>query len=297
MKGNINIVKYNLIIGRHCRLEAPDYLLGAVKEAISYEANALMIYLGAPQNSFRQPLNVLKVSEFKQILEKNNIDINNVIVHGSYLINLANTIKKETFDFSVKFLQKEIQRMEEIGLKTLVLHPGGCLTATKEAGLNQIVRGLNLVLTKNSKVKIALETMSGKKNELGTTFEQLKFIIDKVDYKEKIGVCWDTCHLYDAGYDIKNNLEKVIKKFNKIIGLEKLWVIHVNDSAKPNELKKKRKDSHENIGYGEIELPALKKIVHHPQFDGKVKVLETPRKRVKENEKFLKEEIKILKED
>jgi deoxyribonuclease-4 len=148
-----------------------------------------MIYLGAPQNSFRQPINILKVSEFKQELKKNDIDINNVIVHGSYLINLANTIKKETFDFSVEFLQKEIQRMQEIGLKTLVLHPGSCLTATKEEGLNQIVRGINLVLTEGSKVRIALETMSGKKNELGITFEQLKFIIDKVNYKEKIGVC------------------------------------------------------------------------------------------------------------
>ncbi|WP_216361613.1 deoxyribonuclease IV [endosymbiont GvMRE of Glomus versiforme] len=296
-KENINIVKYNLIIGRHCRLETPNYLLGAVREALSYEANALMIYLGAPQNSFRQPLNVLKVSEFKQELKENNVDIDNVIVHGSYLINLANTIKKETFDFSVKFLQKEIQRMEEIGLKTLVLHPGSCLTATKEEGLNQIIQGLNLVLTKNSKIRIALETMSGKKNELGTTFEQLKFIIDKVNCQEKIGVCWDTCHLYDAGYNIKDNLENVIEEFDQIIGLEKLWVIHVNDSAKPNESGRKKKDSHENIGYGEIGLQALKKIVHHPRLDGKVKILETPRKRVKENEKFLKEEIKILKEN
>jgi deoxyribonuclease-4 len=178
-----------LIIGRHCRLEAPDYLLGAVKEAISYEANALMIYLGAPQNSFRQPKNVLKISEFKEALKEKNIDINNVIVHGSYLINLANTIKKVTFDFSVEFLKKEIKIMQEIGLKTLVLHPGSCLTATKEKGLVQIIQGLNLVLVENTDVKITLETMSGKKNELGKTFEELKFIIDRVNFKEKIGVC------------------------------------------------------------------------------------------------------------
>jgi deoxyribonuclease-4 len=211
-----------MIIGRHCRLETPDYLLGAVKEAISYEANALMIYLGAPQNSFRQPRSVLKISEFKETLKEKNIDINNVVVHGSYLVNLANTIKKETFDFSVEFLRKEIKIMEEIGLKTLVLHPGSYLTATKEKGLVQIVHGLNLVLTENPDVKIVLETMSGKRNELGKTFEELKFIIDRVNFKEKIGICLDTCHLYDAGYDIKNNLEGVIEEFNRIIGLEKL---------------------------------------------------------------------------
>lgn len=270
--------KYNLIIGRHCLSREPSYLPGAVEEAASYGANSLMIYLGAPQNSFRQPLDILKVSEFKQELKENNIDINNVIVHGSYLINLANTIKKETFDFSVKFLQEEIERMEEIGLKTLVLHPGSCLTATKEEGLTQIARGINLVLTEDSKIRIALETMSGKGSELGATFEQLKLIINEVNFPEKIGVCWDTCHLYDAGHDIKDNLERVIEEFNEIIGLEKLWVIHVNDSARPDKLKKKKKDSHENIGYGEIGLQALKKIVHHPKFNGVVKILETPRR-------------------
>ena len=247
-----------------------------------------MIYLGAPQNSFRQPLNVLKIPEFKQTLKENNIDINNVIVHGSYLINLANTIKKETFNFSVKFLQEEIQRMQKIGLKTLILHPGSYLTATKEEGLTQIAQGLNSVLTENSEVKISLETMSGKGKELGTTFEQLKFIIDKVNFKEKIGVCWDTCHLYSAGYDIKNNLGQVIDEFDRIIGLEKLWVIHINDSLHKLGAKK---DRHENIGYGQIGLLALKKIIHHQKLNGVVKLLETPRRQ------NFQTEIKVLKEN
>jgi len=181
--------KYNLIIGRHCLLRAPNYLSGAVEEAASYEANSLMIYLGAPQNSFRQPLNVLKVPEFKQNLKENNIDISKVVVHGSYLINLANTIKKEVFNFSVEFLKKEIERMEEIGLKTLILHPGSYLTSTPEKGLTQIVYGLNSVLTENYAVRIALETMSGKGSELGVTFEQIKFIIDGVKFKERVGIC------------------------------------------------------------------------------------------------------------
>ncbi|KLL03805.1 MAG: endonuclease IV [Mycoplasmataceae bacterium CE_OT135] len=286
---NITKKEDNLIIGRHCLMKNPDYLPGAVKEASSYEANALMIYLGAPQNSFRQPLNVLKVSEFKQTLKENNIDINHVIVHGSYLINLANTIKQEVFNFSLELLEKEIKRMEEIGLKTLILHPGSHLTATKEEGLIQIARGLNLILAKNSAIRIALETMSGKGRELGITFEQLKFIIDKINFKEKIGVCWDTCHLYSAGYDLKNNLEKVIEEFDQIIGLDKLWVIHINDSLQELGAKK---DRHENIGYGKIGLPALKKIVHHPKLSGVIKLLETPR-----NREYYREEIKILKEN
>ncbi|CAH1764983.1 640_t:CDS:2, partial [Entrophospora sp. SA101] len=207
----------------------------------------------APQNSFRQPLNVLKIPEFKQILKENNIDISNVIVHGSYLINLANTIKKDTFNFSVKFLQEEIQRMQKIGLKTLILHPGSYLTATEEEGLTQIAQGLNLVLTENSEIKIALETMSGK----------------------------DTCHLYSAGYDIKNNLEQAIEEFDRVIGLEKFL----------HELGAK-KDRHENIGYGKIDLPALKKIVHHQKLDGVIKLLETPR-----SKEYYREEIKILKEN
>jgi len=278
--------KYNLIIGRHCSIKAPGYLLSAIEETISYQANALMIYLGPPQNSFRHSLDIFKISEVKKAIEKNKLDINNIVVHGSYLINLANTVNKKVFHYSVAFLQKEIERMEEIGLKTMILHPGSSLGTKNETALWQIVHGLNAVLKKENKVQIALETMAGKNNELGVDFEQLKFIIDNVKLKEKLGVCWDTCHLYSAGYDIKNNLEKVLIEFNKIIGLEKLWVIHLNDSAFPLGAKK---DRHENIGHGKIGLEALKKIVWHPWLEGKIKLLETPRK----NE-YYKEEIKIL---
>lgn len=268
-------------------MKAPHYLPGAVKEAIGYGANALMIYLGAPQNSLRQNLSILKLDEFKTLLKENNISIANVIVHGSYLLNLANTTKKSVFHFSTEFLKTEIERMEEIGLETIVLHPGSSLGAATETSLLQVVEGLNLVIKENSKVRIALETMSGKINGLGINFEQLKFIIDKTNLKEKIGVCWDTCHLYSAGYDIKNKLEEVIKDFDGIIGLEKLWVIHVNDSK--FELGS-RKDRHENIGYGKIGFDALKRIVWHPKLEKIVKILETPKKR-----ECYHEEIRILK--
>jgi deoxyribonuclease IV len=181
--------KLQLAIGRHCSLKSPEYFLGAVQETISYGANALMIYLGAPQNSFRQPLNVLKIPEFKRKLEEKDLDINNVIVHGSYLINLANTSNRSVFDYSIKLLREEIERMEEIGLNFIIIHPGSTLKADPEKACLQVAKGLNLVLKRNSKVFIVLETMSGKGSEIGFNFSQLKLIIDNVNFKQKVGVC------------------------------------------------------------------------------------------------------------
>lgn len=218
----MNNEKYQLIIGRHCPVKSPDFLLGAVQESLNYEANTLTFFLDSPQKGRRRSLTRLKIPEFKKTLAENNIDINQVVVHGPYLLNLANTANQKVFDWSVEFLKKEIARMEAVGLRTLVLHPGSALQDKSENPLLQIVKGINLVLEKNSKVRIALETMSGKGSELGKTFEELKFIIERVDLKEKVGVCWDTCHLYAAGYDIKNNLEAVIKEFETKIGLDKL---------------------------------------------------------------------------
>jgi deoxyribonuclease IV len=181
--------KYQLIIGRHCLVRNPDFLLGAVQEALSYGANALMIYLGAPQNSFRQPVSKLKVAEFKEFCQSHLLDINNVVVHAPYLLNLANITNEKIFHWSAEFLKEEIKRMEEIGLNTIVLHPGSALDAKIEDSLSQFVRGINSVLSESSTVRIALETMCGRKNEIGGNFEQLKYIIDRVNYKERIGVC------------------------------------------------------------------------------------------------------------
>jgi len=181
--------EYNLIIGRHCLVKSPSFLPGAVREALNYDANALMVYLGAPQNSYRQPLSKLKISEFQSCLQKNNLNIDNVIVHGPYLINLGNTINRKIFEWSVEFLKKEIIRMEKVGLKTLIIHPGSSLDADPEASLSQIVTGLNLVLQASPNVKIALETMCQRKNEMGGNFEQLEYIINRVEQKERIGIC------------------------------------------------------------------------------------------------------------
>ena len=284
---NTNNKNYQLIIGRHCLFKSPNYLPGAVKEAVSYGANALMIYLGAPQNTRRRPLTELKIPEFKQFLVENKMDIDNVIVHGPYVLNMANTAREDIFSWSVDFLKKEIARMEKIGLKTVILHPGSAVDTPVDEALFQLAKGINLVLKSTSNVRIALETMCGRGSEIGVNFDQLKYIIDRIEQKDRIGVCWDTCHLYTAGYDIKNNLEAVIKEFDQKIGLDKLWAIHVNDSSQ--ELGAKV-DRHENIGHGNIGFETLKKIIWHPKFNGIPKLLETPRKR----EDF-SEEIRILK--
>ena len=285
--------EYNLIIGRHVPVKSPHYLLGAVEEALSYGSNALMVYLGAPQNSKRRSFNKLKkkIPEFKEILKKNNLEVNNVIVHGPYLLNLANVLEEGKFEWSVEFLREEMIRMKEVGLKTIVIHPGSALSAKPELALSQIAKGINLVFDEVSEVQILLETMCGRGSEVGINFEQLNYIMDRVEQKERIGICWDTCHLYTAGYDIKNNLEGVIKEFEKKIGLDKLRVIHVNDSLHGLGAKL---DRHANIGVkeGKIGLEVLRRVVWHPKFNGIIKLLETPRK----TEDF-REEIRLLKSE
>lgn len=278
----------NVIIGRHLSVSSPEFLVGAVKEAISYKANALAIYVGSPYTSHRSHISELRPNEFREFLKESKlINIKNIVVHAPYVINLGNTLNLDKFQKSVRLLRTDIERMAALGLETIVLHPGCALSASRSKSISQIAQGINQVLFDNPPVRIALETMSGKGSEIGSNFEEIKEIIQQVERKEKLGVCWDTCHLYNAGYDIKNNLEGVIQEFNQIVGLEKLWVIHLNDSVFDFGAKK---DRHENIGYGKIGLPALKKIVHHFKFKEVIKILETPRRQ------NFQTEIKKLKE-
>ncbi len=261
-----------MIIGSHVSMKGKDMLLGSVKEALSYGANTFMFYTGAPQNTARKPISELRVDEAKTLMKENSIDINNVVVHAPYIINLANTVKAETYELAVRFLKQEIERCEQIGAKRLVLHPGSHVKAGEEVGLNQIVKGLNEVLKDGQKVRIALETMAGKGSELGKTFEEIRYIIDHVEKNELLGVCLDTCHIHDGGYDL-NDFDKVLDNFDKIIGLDRLLVIHVNDSK---NVKGAHKDRHENIGYGHIGFDVLNYIVHHEKLKNVPKILETP---------------------
>lgn len=261
-----------LKIGSHVSMAGKKMFVGSVEEIISYGGNALMIYTGAPQNTRRKEIEEYKIEEAHTLLKENGIPLENVIVHAPYIINLANTTKVETFELAVEFLAKEIKRVEEIGATYLVLHPGAHVGAGEEVGLNKIVEGLNQVLTEDQKVIVCLETMSGKGSECGYTFEQINYIIENVTISNKLGVCLDTCHIHDAGYDM-NDVDSVVEEFDKVIGLDRLHVIHLNDSK---NIKGAKKDRHENLGYGEIGFEKLMEVVYHPKLENIIKVLETP---------------------
>ena len=253
-------------------MKSPEYLLGSVKEAISYGANALMVYTGAPQNSRRTAINKLKIEEAHKLMEENNIDKKDLVVHAPYLINLANTKKASTFEAGIELLDIEIKRSIAFKAKYLVLHPGAHVQAGSEAGIESIVKGLDIVNEDNDDLIIALETMSGKGTEVGITFEEIAKILSKVKKPEMLGVCLDTCHIHDAGYDM-DNFDKILEQFDKVIGLDRLNVIHLNDSK---NVRGAKKDRHANIGEGEIGFENLKYVVDHPKLKNIVKILETP---------------------
>lgn len=259
-----------LIIGSHVSFKKDDQLIGSVKEALSYGANTFMFYTGAPQNTARSPISMELTNEAHELMKENGIDKDNVIVHAPYIINLASTGEK--FDFAVSFLKQEIDRVESLGFDKMVLHPGSHVNLGVEEGIKNIIAGLNLVLSKETSVKILLETMAGKGTECGRNFEEIKQIIDGVEKKENIGVCLDTCHIHDAGYDI-TDFDKVLTEFDKIIGLNYLYCIHVNDSK---NTKDSHKDRHENIGLGYLGFENLLHIIYHEKLEGIPKILETP---------------------
>lgn len=259
----------NLIIGSHVSYKNNMGLLGSVKEAISYGANTFMFYTGAPQNTMRGEINDKLTSEALELMKENNMDISKVIVHAPYIVNLANM---NNFDFSVSFLRKEVERCNILGVKYLVLHPGSAVNCSREEAINNISDGLNLILDNDYDVTILLETMAGKGNEIGRSFEELKSIIDKVKFKDKIGVCIDTCHLNDAGYDI-SNFDDILDLFDKVIGIDKIGCIHVNDSK---NIKGSHKDRHENIGFGNLGFENLINIIYNSRLEGIPKILETP---------------------
>ena len=260
-----------LIIGSHVGYKKDSGLVGSVKEALSYKANTFMFYTGAPQNTIRSSIDLNNVKEAYKIMEENNINKENIIVHAPYIINLANGDESK-FNFSCNFLSEELKRVNTFGFKYLVLHPGSHVGCGVDVGISNIVKVLNIVLSKDdSSVMILLETMAGKGSEVGKTFDEIKSIIDVVDYN-RLGVCIDTCHLNDAGYDL-NNFDEVLEKFDKLIGIDKIKCIHINDSKNPLG---SHKDRHENIDKGTIGLNTLMKVIDCDKLKDVPKILETP---------------------
>ncbi|WP_400242427.1 deoxyribonuclease IV [Niallia sp. JL1B1071] len=260
-----------LKIGSHVSMSGKKMLLGASEEAVSYGANTFMIYTGAPQNTRRKKIEDLNIAAGQLHMEQNGIE--DIIVHAPYIINIANTTNPATFELGVNFLRSEIERTVALGAKQIVLHPGAHVGAGAEVGIKKIIEGLNEVLTGKENLQIALETMAGKGSECGRSFEELAMIMEGVTHNDKLSVCFDTCHTHDAGYNIVEDFDGVLEEFDRIVGIDKLKVLHINDSK---NILGARKDRHENIGYGQIGFDALVKIVHHPELENVPKILETP---------------------
>jgi deoxyribonuclease-4 len=252
-------------------MSAPHSVLGSAKEAVSYGANTFMIYTGAPQNTRRRPIEDLKIEEAHDYMKDE--EINEIVIHAPYIVNLGNTFKADNFEFAIEFMKEEIKRADAIGASQMTMHPGAHVGAGPEAAIDKIAEGLNRILSEDQNVQIALETMAGKGTEIGRNFEELAQIIERVDLDDKLSVTLDTCHTHDAGYPIRDDFDWVLDEFDRIIGLDRLKVIHVNDSKNPQGAAK---DRHENIGFGEIGFDALNYIVHHPKLTQLPKILETP---------------------
>ena len=259
-----------LIIGSHVSFKKDTQLIGAVKETLSYGAKTFMFYTGAPQNTNRAPLDETLTKEAKVLMKENNIDINDIIVHAPYIINLANGDESK-YKFSINFLKQECKRCESLGVSKLVLHPGSHVGKGTDIGINNIINALNEILPTTS-VTILLETMAGKGKEIGKNIEEIKRIIEGVSEKEKIGICLDTCHLFDSGYDV-SSFDDILDEFDKVGLLSKIKCIHVNDSK---NIKGSHKDRHENIGFGNIGFKSLIDIIYNKRLESIPKILETP---------------------
>ncbi len=260
-----------LKIGSNVGMAGKKMMLASVEEALSYDATTFMLYTGAPQNTRRKDISELNIDAARALMKENDID--DFVVHAPYIINLANTINPSTYELAVDFLQKELIRASAMGSNILVLHPGAHVGAGVEAGIASIVKGLNEALTDDSDCRVALETMAGKGTELGRSFEELAMIYDGVVKKDRLRVCFDTCHVNDAGYDIVNDFDGVMDEFDRILGKDQIAVFHINDSKNPCG---SHKDRHANIGEGTIGLDTLYSIVHYADLPDIPRILETP---------------------
>ncbi len=266
-----------LLIGSHVSFQKNEQLLGSVKEALRYNANCFMIYTGAPQNTSRQPVDKNLTLAAYELMKANNIKLANIVVHAPYIINLANGS-----DFAISFLKQEIQRCQLLGLDKIIIHPGSYVKLSKEEGINNIVNALNKIIKKEQKVFICLEVMAGKGTEIGASLQELKQIIDGVNYSEKLKICLDTCHLHDGGYNI-TNFDDILKEADELFGLSSLACIHINDSKNESG---SHKDRHENLGFGDLGFENLLKIIYHPKLKEIPKILETPYITETENSKI-----------
>lgn len=260
------------LIGSHVSMKGKEMLLGSAQEAAQYGENVFMIYTGAPQNTRRKSIEDLNIPAAKTFMAAH--EQREIVVHAPYVVNLGNTVKPANFQFAISFLTAEVQRAAALGAKQIVLHPGAHVGAGAPAAIAQIAQGLDTILTAaESPVQIALETMAGKGTEVGRSFEELAAIIDATPHNERLSVCFDTCHTSDVGYAIATDFDGVLNEFDHVIGLDRLKVVHLNDSKNPQG---SHKDRHTNIGLGTLGFDVLNAVAHHPQLTTVPKIMETP---------------------
>lgn len=266
-----------------CHLSVSDGYEAICKEALSLGANTFQFFSRNPRGGKSAPLSPDDVKAMEDIMQKNSFAP--VLAHASYIMNLCSADEKVR-DFANRALKEDLEKFENMPCSLYNFHPGSHVGQGVEKGISLIADALNQAVNENQKTIVLLETMAGKGSEVGRCFEELREIIDRVNFKEKIGVCFDTCHVFDAGYDIVNDLDGVIAKFDDIIGLERLYAVHLNDSKNPVN---SHKDRHEKIGEGYIGLEAITRIINHEKLRDLPFFLETPN-----DNRGYAEEIKLL---
>lgn len=270
-------------IGTH--MSIAKGLAKTAENVVKMEANTMQIFSRNPRGSNFKVPSGKELEAFERIRREKKIGP--ILAHAPYTMNLAGA-RPEVYDFACNVIKEDIARMDALGIELIVFHPGSHTGSGIEAGIERIAKGLNQALTGNEKIMVLLETMSGKGTEIGSRFEELKWIRDKVRYPERIGVCLDTCHVFSAGYDIAGHLDEVLDEFDRILGLDLLKAIHLNDSMMPFASKK---DRHAVIGGGEIGMEALLRVMRHPKLKDLPFYLETPL-----DDAGHKDEIKMLRE-
>jgi deoxyribonuclease-4 len=261
-----------MLIGSHVSMSGAKMLVEAAEEGIDFDASTIMVFTGAPQNTRRKDISRFHIAQGRALLDEHHISP--LIVHAPYIINLANTKNPKAHDFGVQFMLGELKRAEAIGASDISFHPGAHVGAGTDKGIDQLARSLSEILEKTdtTKVRIAVETMAGKGSEICVNFQQMGKLLKLVG-SPRLCVTFDTCHVYDSGYDLKNHMDDVFSQFSDDIGLDKLTVFHLNDSKFGLS---SHKDRHANIGFGKLGWDALYRIATMKQFAHVPKILETP---------------------
>ena len=257
-----------IYIGNHLSTSGGFEEMG--KNARKLGADTFAFFTRNPRGGKAKDIDEKDVAALIAILKEQHFGP--LVAHAPYTMNLCSD-KPDIRKFAKDMLADDLRRMEYLPGNFYNFHPGSHVGQGEEAGINIIVEALNEVLFPEMRTTVLLETMAGKGSEIGRNFEELRTIIDRVEQKEKLGVCLDTCHVWDGGYDIVSDLDGVLEEFDKIIGLDRLCAIHMNDSMNPLGA---HKDRHEKLGDGTIGLDALEKVVTHPLLQGKPFILETP---------------------